>query len=104
MNPTFVCLPCRRKIAQVGLRRLDQRASFISINNATNGTKNDRLGFLERSSAGGNDGKPILVADAPRPKRRMPRSSNDPGDQLEAFFEETINKPALRPTTTPSIT
>ncbi|KAH8595804.1 hypothetical protein B0O99DRAFT_621499 [Bisporella sp. PMI_857] len=104
MNSTFVCLPCRRKIAQVGFRRSAQRASFISIINVPNATKNDPLGFLEASSGGDNDGSPIPPLEPSRLKRQMPRSSHDPGDQLEAFFEETVNKSAQRLATTPSIT
>ena len=101
MNPSYTCQPCRQKLARTALQRLVPRASFISLSTPSRKT-NDSSADVDEQQVGSK--KQSKSPGFPQEQRRRPPRPGDPGDQLEALFETTINPPASGLPKTKSIT
>jgi len=100
MAATYICLPCRQKLARIGFRSSVRGARFISNSNSQLSEQDDPLGFLETGCKSGPERETISAAqilgqgNRPHPRYPIPRPPPiNTGDQLESLFESSIKSP-----------
>ena len=102
MNPSYICLACRRSLSRNRLQKVIQwrpKATFISLSNEPSNTADDksREDLLNLGNVDDAEKKRFAGARALQERRRQaprqPSPYND-GDLLEALFEESLKEPS----------
>jgi pentatricopeptide repeat protein len=102
MNASHICSGCRRRLSQSRGAKAFQwhpRATFISLANSNNTrittdetAKEDLLKLGDESRRGKVSQAGIYLET--RRRTRRPTSNHNPGDLLEALFEQSLKQPA----------